>query len=244
MESVWSKRVAAVMVVAVCAATIFAVPTARARSSLPRPAFTSHSPILIAGDSEFTSANGVTGGSGTTTDPYVISGWDIDSSSTVGIRIRNTTAYAAIRGIHIRSNQIWSGNGFFLTNVQHVRVENSTIEYNSLAFEAISSLDVKIATCTLHFNDETVNLGWTNHAWVEANTIDSNGAEVGVSAQTSQDIVVGNNSFTREAWSVSIVSATDTLVLGNIVRDGTGSSFVFSASSAVRIENTTLLDAA
>lgn len=244
MEGVWSKRVAAVIVVAVCAATIYAVPTAQARSSLPRPAFTSHSPILIEGDSEFTPANGVTGGSGTSADPYLISGWDIGASSTIGIRIRNTTAYVVIRGVHISSNPIWTGAGIYLTNVHHAKTENSTIEYNSVGYQATSSTDLGIANCTLHFNDMTVSLALTNHVSVEANAIDSNGIEAGVTVQNGQDIVIGNNSFTRNIWAVSILDSTDVIVHGNVVRDNTGESIMLSGSSGLRVENNTLIDVA
>ena len=243
-EGVWSKRVAAVIVVAVCFATLFAVPTARARSSPPRSAFTFHSPILIEGDSDFTPANGVAGGSGTAADPYVISGWDIGASSTIGIRIRNTAAYVAIRGVHVSSNPIWSGAGIYLENVQHAKTENSTIEYNSVGYQATSSTDLGIANCTLHFNDETVSLALTNHVSVAANSIDSNGVEAGVTARDGRDIVVQNNSFLRNIWAVAILNSTDVLVEGNVVRDNTGESIRFFGSSRLRAENNTLIDPA
>src|SRR5438034_3743621 len=35
----------------------------------------SHAPIVIGSDADFTAANGVTGGSGTAADPYVINCW-------------------------------------------------------------------------------------------------------------------------------------------------------------------------
>src|SRR5439155_6381742 len=41
-----------------------------------------HGPIAIVNDSDFTPANGVTGGNGTPSDPYVIEGWSIESPST------------------------------------------------------------------------------------------------------------------------------------------------------------------
>ncbi|MEM4293214.1 MAG: right-handed parallel beta-helix repeat-containing protein [Thermoplasmata archaeon] len=37
--------------------------------------YTSHTPIHINGNTEFTGANGVTGDSGTQKDPYIIEGW-------------------------------------------------------------------------------------------------------------------------------------------------------------------------
>ncbi|MDI6917068.1 MAG: hypothetical protein QMC80_04655, partial [Thermoplasmatales archaeon] len=40
----------------------------------------SHNPIRIWSNSDFTSENGVSSGSGTEADPYIIEGWDIDAS--------------------------------------------------------------------------------------------------------------------------------------------------------------------
>ena len=59
----------------------------------PVSAYTSHDPILIVGNENFTTANGVTGGNGTEADPYVIDGWEIINSSnnyTKCIEIINT----------------------------------------------------------------------------------------------------------------------------------------------------------
>ena len=40
--------------------------------------YTTHDPIVIDGNSDFTSANGVVSGSGTKCKPYVIKNWKID----------------------------------------------------------------------------------------------------------------------------------------------------------------------
>jgi len=56
----------------------------------PASAYTPHAPILIIGDANFLPANGVTGGSGTWNDPYVIEGWDINASTAHGIEIRDS----------------------------------------------------------------------------------------------------------------------------------------------------------
>lgn len=61
-----------------------------------------HGPILIVENGGFTSANGVTGGSGTIPDPYVISGWNITSSTSNGVEIRNTTANFVARNLSIK----------------------------------------------------------------------------------------------------------------------------------------------
>ncbi|MEM3445732.1 MAG: hypothetical protein QW115_07170, partial [Thermoplasmata archaeon] len=57
-----------------------------------------HAPIHINGNGEFTSTNGVTGGSGTENDPYIIEGWDIDANGgSYGIWIENTSVYFVIK---------------------------------------------------------------------------------------------------------------------------------------------------
>ena len=53
--------------------------------SINRSSYTQHDPIYIHGNDDFTSENGVTGGSGTSNDPYIIEDWDINASSQDGI---------------------------------------------------------------------------------------------------------------------------------------------------------------
>jgi parallel beta-helix repeat protein len=66
-----------------------------------------HVPILIDGPGNFTASNGVTGGSGSPTDPYIIQGWSIDASAANGIEIRNIVSfsppYFVIRNVFIHS---------------------------------------------------------------------------------------------------------------------------------------------
>src|SRR3989337_2369104 len=55
-------------------------------------AYVPRAPILIVGDAAFTPDNGVTGGSGTPSDPYMIEGWDIDASAADGTAMLSPTA--------------------------------------------------------------------------------------------------------------------------------------------------------
>ncbi len=63
--------------------------TVRDDYKFPKP---NHDPVKITSDADFTSANGVTGGSGTADDPYIISGLIIDGKNAgYGIYITGTT---------------------------------------------------------------------------------------------------------------------------------------------------------
>ena len=94
------------------------------------PTISLHAPIVITGNSGFTAANGVNGGSGTATDPYVIGGWDINMMnypSNVNeseIEITNANAYFIIRNVQLNG----TNNGITLENVTNGAVEYSTME--------------------------------------------------------------------------------------------------------------------
>lgn len=63
-------------------------------------------PIVIRGDAQFTAANGVRSGSGTRSDPYVISGWDVRE-----VHIADTDSYVTIIDNTIRRLVLnWNGD--------------------------------------------------------------------------------------------------------------------------------------
>ena len=92
-------------------------------------AYTPHDPIVISGDSDFTAQNGVTGGSGSSTDPYVISGWEITTGDTC-ITVSNTTSYFVVTDNTCYNPVIITATirtGFSFTNVS-----NGTVSANEI----------------------------------------------------------------------------------------------------------------
>ncbi|HEX4922151.1 MAG TPA: right-handed parallel beta-helix repeat-containing protein, partial [Candidatus Bathyarchaeia archaeon] len=81
--------------------------------------YTPHAPISIVGNSDFTSVNGVTGGSGTNSDPYIIQGWTISCCQSPRILIRDTTANFVVRDI-----ELTGGGSMTLSNVANGAVED------------------------------------------------------------------------------------------------------------------------
>ena len=65
--------------------------------------YTLHDPIEIRSDDDFTVVNGVTGGSGTENDPYIIEGWEIDTNGFAAIYIEHTTAYFVVRNCLLKN---------------------------------------------------------------------------------------------------------------------------------------------
>jgi parallel beta-helix repeat protein len=101
-----------------------------------------HTPIFINGNDGFTADNGVTGGTGTSDDPYVISGWTIQSQN-YGIEIANTTAYFTVTDATV------SGfNGIVLSSVQNGVVQDSHI-YGEKGIRVEDSQDFQITGNTI-----------------------------------------------------------------------------------------------
>src|SRR3989442_7108460 len=95
-----------------------------------------HSQILISGNSEFIAANGVTGGTGTVSDPYVIQGWNITvcwRCPYYGIEVANTTAYFRIFNVTVSSLiTAQPATGILLKNATNGRIDNSVVQDESV----------------------------------------------------------------------------------------------------------------
>ena len=86
----------------------------------------SHDPIYINGNDEFTSENGVTGGSGTSDDPYIIENWEINASFQDGITIRNTSVNFSIM------NCLVHNGGINFDGIVFINVTNGVIEVTKI----------------------------------------------------------------------------------------------------------------
>lgn len=101
-------------------------PVAAATPGAMAPAATPHGPIIIEGDSGFTPASGVSAGSGTAVDPFLIEGWSIAITGGLGIQISNTTASFRIVNVSVQTNGP-TGQAVQFTNISNAQVQNLTI---------------------------------------------------------------------------------------------------------------------
>ncbi|WP_455392296.1 NosD domain-containing protein [[Eubacterium] cellulosolvens] len=92
----------------------------------PRP----HEPILIRSNDEFTGANGVTWGTGTKENPYIIESWDISAKNHIGIHIRDTDAHFIIRNCNVSNGKEELIDGIALSGVQNGTIENNWVVNN------------------------------------------------------------------------------------------------------------------
>jgi parallel beta-helix repeat protein len=87
-----------------------------------------HEPIWIRDDDSFTSENGVVNGTGTASDPYIIAGWNINTSDCTGIRIEHTVSHFIIRNCYIHGNRSNGHFGIYLANLT-----NGIIDFNYIS---------------------------------------------------------------------------------------------------------------
>ncbi|AGB05273.1 parallel beta-helix repeat (two copies) [Aciduliprofundum sp. MAR08-339] len=163
--------------------------------------YTSHAPIRINGDYDFTAANGVIGGSGTKEDPYIISGWDIDAHGAGdAIYIGNTTKYFVVRDcqLHNASSSSWpyfEGDGITLYNVKNGTIENNTIYNNGGGIYLEDSSNNTITSNTIYNNSQDgIYMWYSGSNRLYGNKLTNNGIflDGDKSTFTTQDIPTNN----------------------------------------------------
>lgn len=113
-----------------------------------------HQPIYIDGNDDFTPDNGVTGGSGTEGDPYIIENWVIvyDEIAEHGIFVNDTDAYFIIRNCTISGFIKKYCAGIRLDNVENGRFEDVDANQNYIGMYITYSSYIIISNCTSHHN--------------------------------------------------------------------------------------------
>ncbi|MEM4262427.1 MAG: NosD domain-containing protein [Thermoplasmata archaeon] len=107
-----------------------------------RTAYTMHASIHIDGDSGFLGSNASTGisrGSGTASDPYIIEGWEISSSTLNGIQIDNANAYFIIRNCYIHVGWSSYNSGIYLYSSGNGTIMENVLSNNYYGIYLLSS---------------------------------------------------------------------------------------------------------
>lgn len=137
-----------------------------------------HDPIEIEDNDDFVGASGVTGGSGTPDDPYLISTWDIlpppSMEIPTAIRISNTTVSVLIEYVHVQHARY----GILLQNVTNVTVRSCLITHNEfgVSFEQCSSCE--ILNSSLAFNERAIRVLQSTNLVIWDNDYEDNSAVI------------------------------------------------------------------
>jgi parallel beta-helix repeat protein len=128
---------------------------------------TERGPIYIDGDYNFNLANGVTSGSGTASDSYIIENWTISPSSVNSIDVRNTTLHFIIRNCLIEDGN----DGIFLDNVVNAKIENNICRKNYIGVDLWSSDNITIFGNNSSNNKDGIQVYRCGNNLVYSNTV-------------------------------------------------------------------------
>ena len=204
-------------------------------------AFTSHNPIYIDGNGDFTAPNGVTSGSGTIADPYIIEGWEISSSSTHGIQIHNTDAHFSIRDVYLHSSGAIY-NGIFLSNVTNGDVQSATITQYQYGIHVSSSTNSSIRHNDL-FNNSFygISLQSSTYITVSENNVSSSRFYDGIYIRSSSNVnLTGNYISNNKEDGIYSKSSTDITITGNNITSNTKEGIYLSSSTKATLSNNNL----
>src|SRR5438876_8770406 len=175
----------------------------RDSSQSPTAGLTLHPEIYITDNSQFTLANGVTGGKGTESDPYVIEGWEMDASttSTAGIDIRYTSAYFVIRDVYVHG--ITDGIDFLY--VVHGRIENTTTANNFNGITLSSSVADVIDNNAVSGNQEGITVTNSQSIGCYNNTVvGSSSIGITLGGYSTANVDVTDNLLTAHGWGLAV----------------------------------------
>lgn len=226
--------------------------------------YTSHTPIIIHNDTDFLSpGNGVTSGTGTALDPYIIEGWDIQVTLWhTSLSISGTSAHYVVRNCHINkwvsfsnasngkliNNTFYDGNiGIYssshmfisennFTNIKRFILNNmddTVVMNNYLSMKLGGSLDVEDTRNTSFWNNTFINGGITLN-WHWGN--------LGTIVIDLNNTVNGKPiRYYRNTPSLSINQSTSIgqLIIHNCTDLSLTNLNISNTSSAIQIGNTT-----
>jgi parallel beta-helix repeat protein len=230
-------RLAVITTVALLALT--ASPLFANRASALPDGLLSHAPILINGDAGFTSANGVTSGSGTGVDPFVIGGWDIDASSANAIEVRNTTAYFVIRDCYVHDGGDNNKDGIYFETVKNWKIENVTSTNNFQGMFLVYSSDGSIDNCTSENNLGKGIWLWYSPNNTVINCVTRRNHFEDIHPWHSDNILVENCVLAGYDHGITIDSAENDTVT-NCLFENNNFAIYFNISSGNVVENCTV----
>jgi parallel beta-helix repeat protein len=180
-------------------------------------ALTVHDAIVINGNAGFTGPNastGITRGSGTSSDPYVIENWEISAKSDHGLTIQNVDAHFVVRNVTIRDGY----TGF--DGVRLFQANNGTI-----------------ADCTVYNCDTGLSIRNSRNIVLTGNQV-SSCTYIGVYADGCEHLLMDwNRVFSTWYLGIHIRHCVDATLENNTFGENAESAIRFeqtSSSSAIR----------
>ena len=180
---------------------------------------TPHLPIYIDGDGGFNASNGVTGGNGTESDPYVIEEWSINATTTHGVHLLNTDKHVVIRWCFINSGHLSGSNGIYVEFCSNVTVTDNECAYDSMGIFMACCSDSVISWNSCHNNTEGIFVELcSDNVTIERNEVFGN--DYGIYNNDAWNTFILNNRVHDNAQCgiIMTVGSVTVTVMNNIVQ--------------------------
>jgi parallel beta-helix repeat protein len=182
--------------------------------------------IGIYGNSSFQSSELVSGGSGTSEDPWIIENIVIDKPSPIGFWIQDTTDHLIIRNCDISgtniSGQIFGGNsGIMLENVRNAVITSNRFHNNTHGIQIYDCSNVILENNQFENNNQygVVISGESSYVSIDSNNMTNNGwGGVKVSFSNSctiKNCVMENNT---DGYGIFVENSKLNKFSGNTIR--------------------------
>lgn len=198
---------------------------------------TQREPVIIAGNGDFTDANGVTSGSGTAGNPYILENWEISAGNATGILIKNTDAHFVIRNCYIHD----SDGGVSLENVRYGRIGDVDLVDNAWGLGIFASSEIVIENSSVVVgNGIGIHLKGTSDSRILNSTISGN-SEEGILLEDSSRNVIVNVLVENSPYGIHLYRS-DNNTVSNCTLKKNECGIRIEESQDVGLANNTFLD--
>jgi len=201
---------------------------------------TRRGPIDIESNTQFTAANGVVGGSGTPSDPYLIAGWEItDLDRMEAIFIRDTDASFVIRDVDVHQPPGLGWAGIRFIEVTNARVEDSTVTGFAWGVSLEFTSNITVTRTNLTHDSLGVQLWYTNDTEPGVTVSNSNLSDDGVAVSIAYGggNVISDNRLWNNSNAIQVSDSTNLTVRGNEVVKSHLQAVLLGRTSKATIES-------
>ncbi len=207
------------------------------------PAGSPHAPIVIDGDDNFNSTAQAEGwpGNGTSVNPYIIEGLDIDlgGSPGHGISISNTQAHFIVRNCILSgaNDSMFQGSGVHLNNVTNGALFNNTCTNNYAGVFLDFSLLNEVDNNTFTNSIVGIYIQFSDSNTLSNNT--SNASQIGLFSQDSSSNTIEYNNFNDNIYSIRLEGSHFNTMMNNTCNNNSHSGVNFQGSHSNTMINNT-----
>jgi parallel beta-helix repeat protein len=232
--------IAFVLIMAVIFISVGTSSTVSAADATTSITYTSHSAIIINGESQLVSTVASEGwiGDGTSTSPYIISGYDI-TASTYCIYIANTVSYVTISNCNLHGASSYAG--IVLNNVQHVLATNNICSNNYYGIYMYGgSSNNTLSSNNVNGNNYMGIIVENSHYNLIVNNICTSGAyDSGIRITGSNYNIISGNTLTGHFHSILISYSNYNTVSNNNCNGGSYNCILLGTANYNIVSNNT-----